>query len=357
MARASAAGRSSCRIKFGAFGIGAFTKCEGPCYGCGATSLCCILMRVMSPGGQNCTLSVLVPAYQEGAHLWESMVRIIEAVARVTPHHEILIIDDGSTDNTWEQVTRLHQQYPAIQGFRLSRNFGKEYALSAGLDAAAGSAVLMMDADLQHPVHLIGTLFSLWSEGHADVVEGTKRYREQEGLLRQMVSRLFNSIATRCIGMDVRNSSDFMLIDRRVVDAWRSLGEKRCFVRGMMRWVGFRHIEVQFDVDPRCAGHSKFTFRSLANLAWRALVSYSAVPLRLIHLIAIAFLVFAVLLAARALYLYVLGTAVTGFSTVIILILIVGGLILSCLGVIAEYLIAVYDELKARPRYIVAERT
>jgi polyisoprenyl-phosphate glycosyltransferase len=306
---------------------------------------------------QFCTLSVLVPAYQEGAHLWESIVRLIETVARVTPNHEILIVDDGSTDNTWEQVTRLHNQYPAIQGLRLSRNFGKEYALSAGLDAAAGRAVLMIDADLQHPIHLIGAMFLLWSEGHADVVQGIKRDREQEGLLRRIVSRIFNFIATRCIGMDVRNSSDFMLIDRRVLNAWRSMGEKRCFVRGMLRWVGFRRVEVQFDVDPRCAGDSKFTFRSLANLAWRALVSYSAVPLRLIHLIAVAFLVFAFLLSARALYMYAVGTAVTGFATVIILILIVGGLTLSCLGVIAEYLIAVYDELKARPRYIVAERT
>jgi polyisoprenyl-phosphate glycosyltransferase len=304
-----------------------------------------------------CTLSILVPAYQEGAHLWESVIRIVETVERITPDYEVLIVDDGSTDNTWEQVSRLHNQYPSVRGLRLSRNFGKEYALSAALDAAGGRAVLMIDADLQHPVHLIGTLYSLWLEGHADVVEGIKRDREQEGFFRRIASRVFNFVATRSIGMDVRNSSDFMLIDRRVVNAWRSMGEKRCFIRGMMRWVGFRRVQVQFDVDPRRTGDSKFTFRSLAKLAWMALVAYSAVPLRLIHLIAIGFLVFAVLLCARALYLYIKGTAVTGFSTVIILILIVGGLTLSCLGIIAEYLIAVYDELKARPRYIVAERT
>jgi glycosyltransferase involved in cell wall biosynthesis len=168
---------------------------------------------------------------------------------------------------------------------------------------------------------------------------------------------VFNWVATLCTGIDFRNSSDFKLLDRKVVDAWRKLPERRCFFRGMVHWLGFRRVQIEFDVQPRSEGTSKWSGGALVRLAWTAITSYSTVPLKFIFVMAASFLVFAFLLVIRALYLYFGGKAFTGFTTVIILLLIVGGLLLFCLAIIGEYLAAIYDELKGRPRYLISDRT
>ncbi len=299
---------------------------------------------------------MIVPAYQEGLHLARSLEIIVQHVAGVTADYEILAVDDGSTDNTWAVLVELHRGNAAIKGLRLSRNFGKDYAIAAGMEACRGRAAVILDADLQHPPELIAKFFQLWKSGQALVVEGVKRQREKEPLARRALSHVFNRVASRAAGIDFTNSTDFKLLDRQAIDAWLAMPERRCFFRGMASWLGFPHVQVEFEVQPRQQGHSKFNLVSLIRLAWLAISSYSVTPLRLIHLWAASFLAFAVGLTARSLYLWFVGRAAGGMTTVVILILLLGGLLLLSLGIVAEYVAAIYEEIKGRPRYIVADR-
>jgi glycosyltransferase involved in cell wall biosynthesis len=303
-----------------------------------------------------CELSVIVPAFQEGRHLQQSLLTIGKHVAGITPDYEIIVVDDGSSDNTWAILAELHRANSCIKALRLSRNFGKDYAIAAGMEYCRGRAAVIIDADLQHPPELIAKFFQIWKSGQALVVEGVKQQRREEPLLRRSVSRAFNRVASRAAGIDFTNSTDFKLLDRQAINAWLAMPERRCFFRGMASWLGFPHVQVEFEVQPRQEGHSKFNLVSLTRLAWLAISSYSVTPLRLIHLWAAAFLAFAVGLTARSLYLWFAGRAAGGMTTVVILILLLGGLLLLSLGIVAEYVAAIYEEIKGRPRYIIADR-
>jgi hypothetical protein len=212
-----------------------------------------------------------------------------------------------------------------------------------------------MDADLQHPVDLIGQFYRTWKEQHAQVVHGVKSNLRREPVHRRLLSRAFNHVATRLSGIDLRSSADFKLLDRQVIDAWLKMPERRIFYRGMVAWLGFRAVEIPFTVEPRVRGRSQYGFGSLVRFGWSALTSYSYFPLRLIHFLAVLFLVFSFLLGSWALYLKLIGAAVSGFTTVIILQLMIGGALLLSLALIAEYLAAIYEEVKRRPRYVIAE--
>ena len=314
-------------------------------------------MKMINPAPPRsaCELSVVIPCYKESAHLAASVAIVISCVERATRNYEIILVDDGSPDPTWPEIQRLHHANPKIQGLRLSRNFGKEAALAAGLEHAEGDAVLIMDADLQHPPDLIPRFIELWRSGDFDLVEGRKRGRDREGLFRRFLSGAFGWAAARFTGVDWNNSSDYKLLSRRVVDAWKRMPERHCFFRGMVNWVGMRTTIVEFDVAARVTGSSKWTLLSLLGLGWSAIRSYSAAPLRVIHLLALVFFAFSIWLGSKALYLKLTGHAVDGFTTVILLILILGAFLLLGLAVIAEFIIAIYDEVKARPRYIVSD--
>lgn len=304
---------------------------------------------------QTCELSVIVPAYQEGPHLRASLLTILQHVEIATADYELIVVDDGSTDETWETLTALHSANPRVHALRLSRNFGKEYAIAAGLDASRGQAAILLDADLQHPPGLIGTFFRLWKGGGAQVVEGIKVRRQDEPKVRRILSQLFDSFATLITGIDLQGSTDFKLLDRQVIDAWAALPERRCYFRGMSAWLGFTRVQVEFSVDPRGHGSSRWSAVQLVRLATWALTAFSGVPLRVIHVSALCFFLFSALLTWRALYLKFTGQAMGGATTVIIVQLIVGGMLLVSLGIIAEYLAAVYEEVKQRPRYLVRD--
>jgi len=300
-------------------------------------------------------LSVVVPLYREGTLLTKTITECLSALNSLGCAYELILVDDGSPDNTWQLITEQCMRFSAIKGIRLSRNFGKEAALAAGLDSSKGDAVIVMDGDLQHPPALIPAMVRHWQEG-ADVVDAVKQSRGQESLLGKIRARSFYWVFSRLTGHDLRGASDFKLMDCRALDAWRQMGERNLFFRGMSAWTGFNRVSILFDVPKRSGGTSGWSTLKLSQLALTAVTAFSSAPLHLISLTGVGFMVMSLILGAQTLYLKISNQAVDGFTTVILLLLVMGGAIMLGLGIIGTYIARIYDEVKARPRYIVAEQ-
>lgn len=301
-------------------------------------------------------VSVIIPLYREGEHLASSIQSIIGVLVSLGERFELVLVDDGSPDNTWNEIMRLRSAHPEITAIRLSRNFGKESALAAGLDAARGQAVVVMDGDLQHPPSLLPEMLRLWRQG-VEVVEAVKRSRGTESFASRTRARLFYGVFTRLTGVDLRGASDYKLMDRRVVSAWQSLGERNLFFRGMNAWLGFRREQIPFDVGDRAEGRSGWSVLQLVKLALTAVTSFSSAPLYLIMAMGMIFLGIAFVIGVQTIYMKITGMAVDGFTTVILLLLLVGGVLSFGLGLMGVYIARIYDEVKGRPRYIIAEQT
>ncbi|MEZ5287121.1 MAG: glycosyltransferase family 2 protein [Vicinamibacterales bacterium] len=298
-------------------------------------------------------LSIVVPAYQESRGLADGVHAIRAAAASTGLTFEIVAVDDGSTDGTWDVIEALAAACPELTALRLSRNFGKEGAIAAGLDAAAGDACIVMDADLQHPPGLIPDMVRLWSDEGWDVVEAVKADRGRESFVRRIIARTFYRVAAALTGYDLQDASDFKLLDRRVLDEWRRLGERATFFRGLVAWLGFSRTQVRFEVPVRTAGESRWSWPALGGLAAQAVTSFSALPLQLVTVLGLVMLLVALLVGAQALRLWYEGLALPGFTTVILLQLIIGGFLMISLGIIGTYIARIYDEVKGRPRYVV----
>lgn len=301
------------------------------------------------------TLSVVIPVFKEGGHLAVTMARIVAELDACAVDYEIILVDDGSPDDTWNVLRTLCGQDPRIRAVRLSRNFGKEAALAAGLEQASGLAIVVMDGDLQHPPSLIQEMLRRWREG-AEVVEAVKENRGRESLASRFRAGFFYTLFTKLTGFDLRGASDFKLLDRKVLDAWRQMGEHNLFFRGMTAWLGFRRVRIPFTVHDRTDGTSQWSTMALAKLAINAVTSFTSAPLYLLNTAGLVFLVFALILGVHTVTLKISGRAVDGFSTVILLLLIVGSAIMLGLGVIGVYLARIYEEVKNRPRFVVAEQ-
>ena len=302
-------------------------------------------------------LTLIVPAFNESAGL-DATVREIHAQARSTAlPFSIVVVDDGSTDDSWTVLSRLAGELPELQAVRLSRNFGKEGAIAAGLDAAQGDATVILDADLQHPPRLIPDMVRLWQQEGWDVVEAMKSHRGRESWLQRLVVRSFYRLSRALTGQDLQDASDFKLLDRRVVEAWRRFGERATFFRGLVAWLGFRRTQIFFEVPQRTGGRSRWSFAGLVSLAVHAVTSFSALPLQLVSVLGFVTLLLAGAVGVQALRLWWAGLALPGFTTVILLQLIVGGFLMISLGIIGTYVARIYDEVKARPRYVVREMT
>jgi glycosyltransferase involved in cell wall biosynthesis len=299
------------------------------------------------------TLSIVIPAYREADHLHDSLQAIRTVATGLNVPFEIVVVDDGSPDTTWKILESLSSQWPELRALRLARNFGKEASLMAGLTASAGKAVIIMDADLQHPPALIPEMFRLWADGGWDVVNAVKRTRGNEGWLRKKLAGCYYALFGRLAGIEIANSADFKLLSRRVVDTVCSLPERNTFFRGLVSWVGFRQTSLPFDVEARAGGVSTWSTVKLARLAVNSLVSFSTIPLQAVTLMGLAFLVFALVLGIQTLWAKITGEAVEGFTTIILLLLIIGAVLMIALGIIGQYLAKIYDEVKRRPRYLI----
>ena len=300
-------------------------------------------------------LSIVIPAYQEGSGIAASLREIHSRAIEAGLPVELIVVDDGSTDETWAELQRCRIEMPELTAVRLSRNFGKEGAIAAGLDEAMGDACIVMDADLQHPPALIPEMVQLWQSGEWDVVEGVKSNRGDESALHRWLTRWFYRVAGWLTGHELQDASDFKLIDRRVVNEWRRLGERATFFRGLVSWLGFRRTRVFFEVAPRRSGKSRWSLAGLTTLAIHAVTSFSALPLQLVTVLGLITLLIAAAVGLQALRLWYAGDAMPGVTTVVLLQLMIGGFLMVSLGIIGTYVARIYDEVKGRPRYIVRD--
>lgn len=297
------------------------------------------------------SLSVVVPLYNEKANIVKLVRCLDESTNGLERRVEFVLVDDGSTDGTGPALAALAQEDPRVRPVWLSRNFGKEAAMSAGLDAAAGDDVVVIDGDLQHPPDLIPRMLELRRQGY-DVVNAVKIVNPGESRLYRGAAGLFNVVMSRAMGIDFRGASDFKLMSREVVEAVRRCPERKRFFRGLVHWVGFRSADVPFVVEERHSGATKWKWRQLAWYAIDNIMAYSAAPLRAISVAGLLVTVVAVVLVGQTLWNYYTGQAVEGFTTVIAVELGIGGMVLTSLGVVGLYVANMYEEQKRRPVYI-----
>jgi glycosyltransferase involved in cell wall biosynthesis len=300
-------------------------------------------------------VSIVVPAYNEAGALAGTLDMIAGHLSALVPRYEIVVVDDGSRDATARIACECARRLP-VTLVRFSRNFGKEAAISAGLQHARGDVVVCMDADGQHSADLLGAMLAHWRDGY-DMVYAVRDDRAEQGLFNRIGSKLFYRMMNLGGRLDIPpNAGDFRLMDRRVVDALLALPERQRFMKGMYAWVGFRSIGLPFTPLPRAAGETTFNRLNLMRLAWTGLTSFSVLPLRLasltgITLALLAFVYALVVVVEKLLF----GVDVPGWPTVVVSIMFFAGVQLLFIGVLGEYLARVYEEVKGRPPYVIAE--
>jgi dolichol-phosphate mannosyltransferase len=303
-------------------------------------------------------LCVVCPCYNEA----EGIGRFHEELKTVLVSfpdldHRIIYVDDGSTDSTLAQLNALAQGDPRVRVYALSRNFGHQIALTAGLDAARGDAVLMMDSDLQHPPTLIPRLVELWRQGY-EVVSAVRQTTGGVSVFKRLSSRAFYWILNRLSEVPlIPGAADFCLLSRPAYTALRRLPERHRFLRGLVSWIGFQRTVVPFEAPPRAAGRSKYTWRSMFRLALDAVFSFSTTPLRLATRLGLIVLAAGLLSGFYFLSQY-LGEpgAVPGWSGIVSIVLLLGGIQLTCTGLVGQYLARVMEEVKGRPLYVLKQQ-
>ena len=300
-------------------------------------------------------ISIVIPLYNEGSHLSALLSDLKTALQQTGCPFELVLVDDGSPDDTWERIKDEARTLPSLRAVRLSRNFGKELALCAGLERARGDAVVVMDGDGQHPPSLLPVMVEKWRTSGADIVQAVKTKRGSESLTGKLGALLFYLILNKLSGFELKGASDFKLMNRKVADTWLAMRERNVFFRGMTAWMGFTTVQIPFEVVARRGGKSGWSYLRRAKLALIGITTFSSFPLHLVTFAGVIFFVFAVGLGIQTLYLKLAGQAFTGFATVILLELIIGSLLMISLGIIGEYLARIYEEVKGRPRYIVME--
>ena len=304
---------------------------------------------------QNQLLSIILPSYNEQDNISHTFIVISSLLSAVSIPFEIIFVDDGSNDLTYQRIQELSSGHPEVKGISFSRNFGKEAAIFAGLEAASGDCCLIMDCDLQHPAEIIPEMYRLWQDGY-EVVEGVKASRGKESPLHTLCAGTFYRIISKAAGVDMSKASDFKLLDRQAVDALLAMPERAPFFRALSSWIGFKTISVPFAVQERAAGTSKWSVWKLIKYAVQNITSFSGAPLQFVTLSGWVMLLASIALGIQSLYRYFTGSALEGFTTVILLQLIISSVLMISLGIIGHYISRIYDEIKARPRYLINKR-
>jgi dolichol-phosphate mannosyltransferase len=295
----------------------------------------------------------VLPAFNEEAVVEKAASAIFSAFEM--KNIEIVLVDDGSTDSTWDKIKKMNKENPLVRGIRFTRNFGKESAIRAGLNAANGECAIVMDSDLQFPPKAAVEMFSLWASSDLSIVEGVKIKRQSGNIIYKLGSSLFYKFLRRFAGLSLKNSSDFKLLDRQAIDLYIRMPERQSFFRAITGWTGMKTQSVHFLVEPRAGGTTKWSWIKLVRYAVSSIASYTTLPMQLVTFAGFGFLLFAVALAVQTLFMKITGNAAGGFTTVIVLLLLIGSILMISIGIIGVYIAKIYDEVKFRPRYIVAE--
>ncbi len=304
-------------------------------------------------------ISIVVPVLDEERCVDELAHRVRDAMRAAGISYELVFVDDGSTDRTAERIGMIRKSDPAVKSIRFTRSFGHQAALVAGLEHARGDATVTMDGDLQHPPELIPDLVEAWRAG-ADVVQTLRRPPAgQRGGIKELFSRAFYAAMQFLSRVPVEaGSADFRLLDRRVVEAFNELQERFVFARGLVPWLGFEETRIEYRVGDRHAGDSKYSWLRMFRLALDGIFSFSVFPLRVIALIGLATTLFGVAFGVFSLAAYLRGQIeVPGWTTVVVLILIFGGIQIFSIGIVSEYVGRIYEEAKRRPRYVIRSKS
>jgi dolichol-phosphate mannosyltransferase len=300
-------------------------------------------------------LSVVIPAYNEEKMVPVAAERISRILRDAGIAFELLFVDDGSRDSTWAAVCAARETLPEVRGVSFSRNFGKEAAIFAGLAEARGDCCAVLDCDLQHPPEKLPEMYALWTQGY-EVVEGIKTSRGRESALHRFSARCFYGLISRASRIDMQNASDYKLLDRRAVEVLLQMHEKHAFFRAMSGWIGFKSCTLPYEVQERTIGTSKWSTRSLIRYALSNITSFSTAPMQIVTVLGFIMLVVALVFGIIALCQKIAGVALGGFTTMILLLLFIGSLIMISLGIIGFYIARIYEEVQDRPRYIIRTR-
>jgi glycosyltransferase involved in cell wall biosynthesis len=302
-------------------------------------------------------ISVAIPVYNEEGNLQELYARLSSVLKTEKLSYEIILIDDGSTDCSWQIMTELNQKDHQVKILSFSRNFGQMIALSAGLDHASGEAVITMDADLQHPPELIPELLKKWRAG-AEVVNTVRKETKGARFSKNLSARFFYWLISRIARIDLpSNAADYRLLDGKVVETLKGMKERARFLRGLISWVGYQQEFIPYQADPRFSGRTKYSFSRMLAFAMDGIASFSSFPLRLSAYLGLLTAFFSFLYILYAIYIRLFtDQAIAGWASVLVAVLFIGGIQLIFLGIIGEYLCRVFEEVKERPLYILNKK-
>ncbi len=300
-------------------------------------------------------LSVIIPAYNE-AQMIPKTASVIDGILNAADiPHELLFVNDGSKDNTWQIIEEQSKLIPSVKGVCFSRNFGKESAIFAGIANAKGECCVVIDCDLQHPPEKIVDMYRLWEQGY-EIVEGVKSDRGKESGFHKFAAKSFYEIMSNSVGFDMSRASDFKLLDRKAMNVLLNMNEKNAFFRALSSWIGFKSTEVEYEVREREAGESKWSTRALFKYALTNIASFTSAPMQLVTILGIIVFIVGLGTSIEAIVRFFMGTAQEGFTTVIILQCFTGSFIMIGLGIIGFYISKIYDEVKGRPKYIIDKK-
>lgn len=299
-------------------------------------------------------ISIIIPSYNEEKMIKKTYETISTVLINAAINFELIFVNDGSQDKTWREIKQISDSDKRVRGVSFSKNFGKEAAIYAGLFYSKGDCSIVIDCDLQHPPEKIVEMYHLWEEGY-EIVEAVKSNRGKESFLHTISAQLFYSLISKATHIDMRRASDFKLLDHKAVLVLLNMKERNSFFRALSSWIGFKTVQIEFEVQERTEGTSKWSTWSLIKYAISNVTSFSSAPMQIVTVLGVIMLIVSAVFGFISIMQKILGEALGGFTTVILLQLFSSSIIMISLGIIGYYISKVYDEVKWRPKYVVSE--